>query len=353
MAKLPPLSTSVEALFAKIFATEPHFGEQMQAAFYVKQGPAREVLQIGEQPTPEPGPGEVRVHLKTSGVNPSDWKSRSGRTSPMSAPLIIPHSDGAGDIDRVGPGVANRVGERVWVWNGQWRRPHGTAAEYIVLPSAQAVLLPEPIDYAEGACFGIPALTALQAVRLAELSPASTVMIVGGAGSVAHYAIQFAKMRGARVITTVSGPEKAAHARRAGSDEVINYRTENFGQRVKTLTDGHGVDALIELDLSTNGKDYPNILRPHATVVVYGMSSSESTLPTLWLMRNSITLRLFLVYDLSASDRDACLAELGALFQSKRLIHTVGRSLPLDDIALAHELSERGEVIGNIVLDIG
>src|SRR5262249_12600454 len=104
----------------------------------VKQGPAREVLQIGKQPTAEPGPGEVRVHLKTSGVNPSDWKSRSGRTAPMSAPLIIPHSDGAGDIDRVGPGVANRVGERVWVWNGQWRRPHGTAAEYIVLPSARA-----------------------------------------------------------------------------------------------------------------------------------------------------------------------------------------------------------------------
>ena len=117
----------------------------MQAAFYVKQGPAREVLQVGEQPTPEPGPGEVRVHLKTSGANPSDWKSRSGRTASMSTPLIIPHSDGAGDIDRVGPGVTNRIGERVWVWNGQWRRPHGTAAEYIVLPSAQAVTLPEHI----------------------------------------------------------------------------------------------------------------------------------------------------------------------------------------------------------------
>ncbi len=324
----------------------------MQAAYYVKQGPACEVLQIGEQPTPEPGPGEVRVHLKTSGANPSDWKSRSGRTAPMSAPLIIPHSDGAGDIDRVGPGVADRVGERVWIWNGQWRRSHGTAAEYIVLPSAQAVPLPANIGYAEGACFGIPALTALQAVRLIELSPASTVMIVGGAGSVGHYAIQFAKMRGARVITTVSGSEKAAHARRAGADEVINYRSENVSQRVKTLTDGRGVDALIELDLSTNGKDYPNILRPHATVVIYGMSSSEATLPTLWLMRNSITLRLFLVYDLSAADRDACLAELGVLLQSNRLIHTVGRRLALREIASAHELSERGEVVGNIVLDI-
>jgi NADPH2:quinone reductase len=318
----------------------------MRAAFYAKQGPAREVLQVGEQPTPEPGPGEVRVRLKTSGV------TRSGRTAPMSAPLIIPHSDGAGDIDGVGSGVVNRIGQRVWVWNGQWRRPYGTAAEYIVLPSAQAVLLPEHIGYAEGACFGIPALTALQAVRLAELSPASTVMIVGGGGSVAHYAIQFAKMRGARVITTVSGPQKAAHARSAGADEVI-YRTENVGQRIKTLTDGPGVDALIELDLSTNGKDYPNILRPHANVVIYGMSSSESTLPTLWLMRNSITLRLFLVYDVSAADRDACLAELGALLQSNRLIHIVGRRLPLHDIALAHELSERGEVIGNIVLNIG
>ena len=131
------------------------------------------------------------------------------------------------------------------------------------------------------------------------------------------------------------------------------YRTENVAQRAKTLTDGHGVDAVIELDLSTNGKDYPNILRPHATVVVYGMSSSDSMLPTLWLMRNSITLRLFLAYDLSAVDRDGRLAELGAHLQSNRLTHAIGRRLPLRDIALAHELSERGEVIGNIVLDIG
>jgi len=325
----------------------------MQAAFYVKQGPAREVLQVGELPTPEPGPGEVRVRLKTSGTNPSDWKSRGGgRGAAMSAPLIIPHSDGAGDIDKVGAGVADRIGERVWIWNGQWRRPHGTAAEYIVLPSAQAAPLPAGIGYAEGACF-VPTLTALQAVRLADLSPASTVMVVGGAGSVGHYAIQIAKMRGARVITTVSGPEKSAHAHKAGAHEVINYRSENVGQRVKALTDGRGVDALIELDLTTNGKDYPNILRSHATVVVYGMSSSEATLPTLWLMRNSITFNFFLVYDLSVADRDACLTELGTLLQSNRLIHTIGRRLPLRDIAAAHELSERGEVIGNIVLDIG
>jgi len=155
------------------------------------------------------------------------------------------------------------------------------------------------------------------------------------------------------VIRPVSGPGKAAHAREAGADEVINYRSENVGERIKTLRDGRGVDALIELDLTTNGKDYPNILRPHATVVVYGMATNEATLPTIWLMRNSITLKLFLVYDLSPPDREACLAELGVLLRKNRLMHTVGRRLPLREIAAAHELSERGEVIGNIVLDIG
>ena len=326
----------------------------MQAAYYLKQGPAREVLQFGVQPTPLPGPGEVRVRLKTSGANPSDWKSRGGtRGFPMAFPLIIPHSDGAGDIDMAGPDFASRIGERVWTWNGQFRRPYGTAAEYIVLPSEQAVKLPPAIGYAEGACFGIPALTALQAVRLANLEAGTAVLIVGGAGSVGHYAIQFAKLHGARVITTVSGPEKAAHARRAGADETINYRTENVEERVKAFTDGRGVDVLIELDLTTNGKNYPKIVRPHATVVVYGMATNEATLPTQWLMRNSITLRLFLVYDLSPADRAVCLAELSMLLEKNALIHTVARQLPLRDIAKAHELGESGTMIGNIVLDIG
>src|SRR4051812_4705030 len=155
----------------------------MRAAFYSRQGSAHEVLQIGEQPTPAPGPGEVRVRLRTSGVNPSDWKVRRGGFGRgLLAPLIIPHSDGAGDIDAVGPGVADRQGERVWVWNGQWKRAHGTAAQYIVVPSAQAVSLPANVDYAEGACLGIPALTAIQAVRLAKLDRGSTVLIAGGAG---------------------------------------------------------------------------------------------------------------------------------------------------------------------------
>lgn len=325
----------------------------MRAAFYKEQGPARAVLRIGEQPIPQPGPGEVRARLRTSGVNPSDWKVRRGGFGRgLIAPLIIPHSDGAGDIDAVGPGVSDRIGERVWIWNGQWKRPHGTAAEYIVVPDAQAVRLPGNTGYAEGACLGIPALTAIQAVRLAAIGPRSTVLISGGAGSVAHYAIQIAKRRGATVITTVSSNAKREHAQRAGADYILNYRTEDIGQRVMTLTGNRGVDAIVEVDLSSNAKLYTSILRPHATVVIYGMSANESTLPSLWLMQNSISLRLFLVYDMTEQDRTAAIEELMALLEEGSLQHSIAMRLPLEDIPEAHEIVERGDLIGNLVLDI-
>jgi NADPH2:quinone reductase len=270
----------------------------------------------------------------------------------MSAPLIIPHSDGAGDIDAVGTGVSDRVGERVWIWNGQWKRAFGTAAEYIVVPSAQAVRLPADVDYEIGACLGIPALTAIQAVRLAEIRPGALVLVAGGAGSVSHYAIQLAKLRGARVITTISNDLKAEHARAAGADEIINYRTENVGERVKALTNGRGVDSLIEVDLSANAKFYSSVLKPHSTVVVYGTSAPETVLPGHWLMINSVNIRPFLVYELSDADRIAGTNELTELLEQGRLIHTIARRLPLERIAEAHELVERGEVIGNVVVDI-
>jgi len=325
----------------------------MRAAFYTRQGPAREVLQIGAQPTPDPGPGEVRVKLRTSGVNPSDWKVRRGGFGrALGAPLIIPHSDGAGDIDAIGSGVPDRLGERVWVWNGQWKRPHGTAAQYIALPQAQAVHLPGTVDYAAGACLGIPALTAIQAVRLARIAPGAVLLVAGGAGAVAHYVIQLAKLQDARVVATVSNDEKGSHAKHAGADDIINYRTENVAERVQMLTDGRGVDAVIEVDLSSNARLYSSLMRPHATVVVYGASASETTLPGLWLMQNSISLQFFLVYELGVADRAAGLAELARLLDAGRLSHTIARRMPLEDIAAAHELLERGEVIGNVVLDI-
>src|SRR6478609_12038737 len=148
----------------------------MRAAYYEKNGAARDVLTVGAVDTPTPGSGEVRVKLRASGVNPSDVKAREGRTRKLSYPRVIPHSDGAGDIDMVGDGVpASRRGERVWIWNGQWKRPFGTAAEHIALPAAMAVPLPDKVSFAEGACLGIPAMTAYHAVALAGLGQGSRV----------------------------------------------------------------------------------------------------------------------------------------------------------------------------------
>ncbi len=169
----------------------------MRATSYERNGPAREVLQVGEMNTPEPGPGEVRVRVHASGVNPSDCKARGG-SRPMIGARVVPHSDGAGVIDQVGPGVSDgRRGERVWIWNGQWGRPFGTAAEYIVLPSEQAAFLPEQASFEAGACLGIPALTAHRAVTTDRACMGEIVLVAGGAGAVGHYAIQFAKLLGA------------------------------------------------------------------------------------------------------------------------------------------------------------
>lgn len=326
----------------------------MQAAFYTRQGPAAEVLAVGEQPTPQPGPGEVRVRLRASGVNPSDYKVRKGGFGrALAYPLVVPHSDGAGEIDAVGAGVpASRVGERVWIWNGQWNRAFGTAAQYIALPAAQAVRMPDDLDYAEAACLGIPAFTALQAVRLADLGPRSRVLVSGGAGSVGHYAVQMARRKGATVIATVSNEAKGAHARRAGADHVVNYRTEDVGARVQALTDGRGVDAVIEMDLTANVAYYPAAVRPGATIAVYGMGQTEALLPTFWFMRNRITLRFAYIYELGEAERQSALAELDALLRAGALQHTVGLRLPLADIARAHDLVEQGGVAGHLVLDI-
>ena len=326
----------------------------MQAAFYTRQGPAAEVLQVGEQPTPQPGPGEVRVRLRTSGVNPSDYKVRKGgfgRT--LADPLVIPHSDGAGVIDAVGEGVpAGRIGERVWLWNGQWLRPQGTAAQCIALPAAQAVPLPDSVDDAQAACLGIPALTALHAVRLAQVRPGMQVLVSGGAGSVGHYAMQFARRQGATVLTTVSTEAKAAHARQAGADHVIRYRDEDVGARVQALTAGRGVDAVIEMDLTANAGLYPACVRPGGTIVVYGMGAMEAPLPTYWFMRNRITLKFEFIYEISAEDRAAGLRELDTLLRDDALQHTVALRLPLAGIARAHDLVEQGQVLGHVVLDI-
>jgi NADPH2:quinone reductase len=328
-------------------------GDTMRAAWYERTGAAREVLVVGEMPAAEPGPGEVRVALKTSGVNPSDVKARGG-SRPMLASRIIPQSDGAGEIAKVGFGVpADRVGQRVWVWNGQWKRPRGTCAQFITLPAEQATALPEPLTFEEGACLGIPALTAYRALATDGGVLGKVVLVAGGAGAVGHYAVQMAKLMGAtKVIATVSTPAKAAHAHAAGADEIINYRVENVAERIKALTDGHGVERVVEVDIAGNVSLYPAIMARDGVIAAYGTNSQEIKLLFSPLILTGAAIRFFIVYELAPKVRAEAIEQLTRWINERRLRHAVAARYPLDRIVDAHEAVEQGTHIGNVVVTL-
>jgi len=325
----------------------------MRAAFYDVNGTAADVLRVADVATPTPGHGEVRVKLKTSGVNPSDVKSRLGATRKIAFPRVIPHSDGAGEIDAVGDGVPkSRIGERVWIWNGQWKRAFGTAAEYIAVPQRQAVPLPANVGFDIGAGLGIPAITARYAVTVSGAKKGSTVFIPAGAGAVGFYAIQFSKAEGATVITTVSSPEKRAVAQKAGADHIIDYKKEDVAARVAEITDRKGVDVVLEMDLGANSKLWPAILHARSSVVVYGVSGAEQTVPAQFCLTSNINVRFILVYEMTAEELDAAIASISTLLADGKLVHNIARTLPLDQIVAAHETVEKGAAIGKVVVTI-
>ena len=329
----------------------------MKVAWYERNGEARDVLRVDEWPDPQPAPGEVRVRVATSGVNPSDVKSRRARAPAW--PRVVPHSDGAGVIDAVGAGVpASRLGERVWIWNGQWQRPLGTAAEYIVLPQAQAVLLPDGVGFDAGACFGIPALTALQALRIAEKVAGDVagrdVLVTGAGNAVGHFVTQLAVRKGARVIATAGHPLRQAHARDGGAHEVLDYREAGAAEKIRELTRGQGVDVIIDMDLSgTAALLAQGALKAHGHLVGYG-SNPPLLVPLDFrsLLWGSLSLSFFLVYDLLPHDREATLAELDELLRSGGLRTAVGAHFALEQIVAAHEAVEAGTVVGNVVVTL-
>ncbi|MBZ9653682.1 NADPH:quinone reductase [Phyllobacterium lublinensis] len=324
----------------------------MKAAWYERNGTARDVLVVGELPTPRPAPGEVLVRVHFSGINPSDVKSRRGR--PVPGPRVVPHSDGAGIIEAVGEGVPeSRIGERVWLWNGQWKRAMGTAAEFIALPSEQAVGLPDGVDFAVGACLGIPGLTAMHAVNLLAPIKGKSVLVTGAASAVGHYVTQMAAARGARVIGTASA-EKAGHARSAGATDIIDYKKADVAARVLELTNGNGVNAVIDMDFSTTARLLSaGILGAHGKYVCYGSNvPGDNAVPFGDLLFRSLTLQFFLVYELQPDDRAAAIADLDTMLRTGALDHTIGARFPLAEIVAAHEAVEAGQLVGNVVLDL-
>jgi NADPH:quinone reductase len=326
----------------------------MKAIWYTETGEAKNILNYGEMNAPIPTIGEVLVRLHASGINPSDVKTRAGARGPIAFDKVIPHSDGAGVIEAVGENVdLSRIGERVWIWNGAWKRPFGTCAEYICVPSSQAAHLPDNVSFEAGACLGIPASTAHYGVFSDGSVRDKTVLVTGGAGAVGHYAIQFAKLGGAKVITTVSGPEKAAHAKSSGADAIVNYREGDVAEAIMKATGGHGVDRVVEVEFGGNLEVTNKVLRANGVIATYGsMAAMEPTLPFYPMMFNGVTLRMYLVYLLSDEARQATIDGVNKMIANPRMIHAITEIHDLSDTARAHEAVESGEVIGNVVVQI-
>lgn len=322
----------------------------MKAAVFERHGPAEGVLRVTEIETPEPGPGEVRVRMRLSGINPTDWKSRSGATPRLIDGFQIPHHDGAGVIDAVGDGVdASRVGQRVWTWLAAAGQRWGTAAQWSVLPSRQAVPLPDGASDELGACLGVPAITAHRCLVADGPVVGKNVLVAGGAGAVGHFAVELAKFFGARVVTTVSGPQKAELARRAGADVVVNYRDPDAADQLRAFAPT--MDRIVELALGANLELDLAVSGPSTHIVDYAAEPSDPVLPVRKLMNANLTLRFVLLYAIPAEAADHAVTDISAALAAGALTPLPVTTFPLDQIVAAHEAVEAGHV-GKVVVEI-
>jgi NADPH:quinone reductase len=320
----------------------------MRAALYTRTGPAAEVLRVEEVDRPAPGPAEVLVRVRASGVNPTDYKIRAGLTPRPIDGFQVPHQDGAGIIEAVGAGVdPGRVGERVWLWLAAAGRRWGTAAEWTVVPDRQAVPLPDGASFDLGASLGVPAMTAHYCLFCDGPVNGQTVLVAGGAGAVGHYAIELAKRAGARVITTVSGPEKAALAEKAGADLVVNYRLADAAQQIRAFAPA--VDRVVEVALGANLALDLALAGLGTTVVTYAAEAADPMLPVRACMTANVTLRFVLLYGVPSAVLDQAAADITAALAAGDLTGLPVRKFPLDAIAAAHEAAEAGAV-GKIIV---
>ena len=326
----------------------------MKAVWYTKTGKAADVLQVGELDDPIPVAGEVLVRIKASGINPSDVKTRAGARGKLQFPKIIPHSDGSGEIIDVGEGVnKNRIGERVWIWNGAFERAYGTCAELIALPELQAVKINNEVSYDSAACMGIPASTAYYGILANGSVKNKTLLISGGAGAVGFYGIQIAKLAGANVITTISNDEKAKIANNAGADKVINYKNENVFEEVMKYTNSNGVDRIFEVEFGGNLPLNEKIIKPNGVIAAYGsMAKMEPKLPFYNLMFKGVKIDTFLIYSIENKFREEILTGLSELLNQNSLKHMISKTYSIDKIIDAHEAMESGSIIGNIVIEV-
>jgi NADPH2:quinone reductase len=326
----------------------------VKAVWYERTGPAPEVLVLGEMPTPAAGPGEVRVRLEASGVNPADVGRRGGSYRAMEYPRVIPNSDGAGIVDQTGGGVTRlKPGQRVWLFNGQRNgRAFGTAAEYIALAEHLVTPLPDKLSFAEGATLGIPAMTAWTCLFCDGPIAGKTVLVTGGAGAVGHYAVQFAKWGGAQVIATVSSAAKAEQARLAGADLVINYKTDDVVAKAMAFTGQRGVDRVVDVDFGGNIETTLKLMGMNSTIAVYATNGNRTpVVPMRELMEKCIAIRALVLFALPPPLLAAAQADITKWLAAGTRIHNVAGQFALSDTARAHLAVEKGDKLGTVIVD--
>jgi NADPH:quinone reductase len=321
----------------------------MLAAQYATTGPDAGRVDIVDLPIPEPGDGEVLVRVGVSGVNPTDWKSRVGgglTTGGMDA--VVPNQDGAGEIERVGPGVdAGRVGERVWLYECQWQRAHGSAAQWIALPERQAVRLPDSISLEHGAGIGIPAMTAHRTLFAQGPIDGARVLVQGGAGAVGHAAIQLAVRGGARVAATVSSEEKAQLARDAGAELVVNYREQDVVEAIRAWG---AVDRIIEVAIAANLETDGAVLAPSGAIATYGAPDGPLP-PNFGLIAGNASIHFVLVYTMPEEAKRQAVADITRALDEGALRPLPTARYPLEETQAAHEAVEGG-FVGKVIIDV-
>lgn len=328
----------------------------MKAAFYEKQGDALEVLNVGELKDPEPSPGEVRINVVVSGINPTDIKSRTGFAgSRMKFPLVVPHQDGAGVIDKIGEGVpTSRIGERVWIYEAQAGRAFGTAAQYVVVPSENAVQIPNGTSFGTGACLGIAAMTAHRCLFADGPIEGKHILVHGGGGAVGNAAIQLARWAGAWVACTISRPEQEASAKKAGANLIINRLNENVSEVVLSATSGQGVDRIIDVNLIDNIEIDIQCIALNGVISAYATEEPQGELriPFLRAMFKGIAFRYVFVYSMPQTARQQAINDITACLSDNAFNPTIAAYFKLEDISLAHKAQENSKYVGKILLNI-
>jgi NADPH2:quinone reductase len=329
---------------------------KVKAIQFSEAGAAKDVLKMVDIDAVEPGPNEVRVKIAYAVVNPTDAKRRSsGRELPNFSP-IVSGNDGAGVIEAVGSNIdPNQIGKNVWIFGAQAGRPMGTAAEYCTLPSWMAPRLPEQSTLLDGACLGVPAVTAYYSVFSDGPVEGKTVLISGGAGRVGAYAVQMAKLGGATVIAMVGKPENETYARELGADHVVNYKSDDVARKVLELTDGRGVDHVSEVAFGANVDLFPQIVAPNGVIAAYSSDAvAEPVLPFLPMMFKNITMRPFTIYSLTEATKRDIFDAINGMLAKGQLKHRIGAHHPftLDGVIAAHEMIEADASAGVCVIDV-